>query len=121
MNIKFVNVSKNNIEALRLLVRHCFPLTYTESLYTRICQYWSKYSRFALINGVIVGAIISRIDPVEELERHLKETEEKKESLIKGKQEKPKVVYSFKNDSLEFFAYYDDFGFRRFPKDGSRA
>ena len=64
MDVKLIQVSKNNIEALRLLVRRCFPLTYTEALYMRIYMTWNKYSRFAVVNGVIVGAIISRVDPV---------------------------------------------------------
>lgn len=79
MKINLVQVSKNNVESLRMLVRNCFPLSYTDGLYKRIYYHWNKYTRLALINGIVVGAITTRIDPVSDFMGDLADEKQKKE------------------------------------------
>ncbi|KAI3386121.1 hypothetical protein SNEBB_011326 [Seison nebaliae] len=56
------HITNHNIEQLRLLNSIIFPVKYPQTFYDKVTTIYNKYSKFALYNDIIVGAICARIE-----------------------------------------------------------
>ena len=48
------------------MTNYTFPINYSDQFYKKVVQDWNKYSFFAYLNDIIIGAITCRIDDLEE-------------------------------------------------------
>jgi ribosomal protein S18 acetylase RimI-like enzyme len=57
---------------MKVLVNHCFPITYKDEFYERVARAYADYTRFVAVNDVIVGGISARMEEDEKTqETHL--------------------------------------------------
>ena len=48
-----------------MLTNYTFPISYSSNFYQRVVLEWNKYSCYAYLNDVIVGAITCRVDELD--------------------------------------------------------
>ena len=58
--VDFGQVTHQNADCLKLIVNKTFPLTYNDSLYTKIAVEYKDYSCFSYLGDIPVGAISAR-------------------------------------------------------------
>ena len=61
-----VPCTPNNKEVMRILVNHCFPITYKEEFYDRVARMYAEHTRFITLNDIIVGGVSCRVETEDE-------------------------------------------------------
>lgn len=61
-----VPANPGNVENMKVLVHHCFPITYKDEFYERVARVYADFTRFVTVNDVIVGGISARLEDGED-------------------------------------------------------
>mmetsp|Transcript_30576 Transcript_30576/g.45236 ORF Transcript_30576/g.45236 Transcript_30576/m.45236 type:complete len:197 (-) Transcript_30576:27-617(-) len=65
LNIEFGAINEQNVEQLRKVNTSCFPVNYNDTFYKDVVAQKSEdLSKFAYVNGFVVGAVCTRVEPL---------------------------------------------------------
>jgi ribosomal protein S18 acetylase RimI-like enzyme len=71
LKIEFGAITADNIQQLRQVNVACFPVSYGDKFYQDVVQRNNEgLNKFAYWNGFVVGAVCTRVEPLEDSDRH---------------------------------------------------